>query len=132
MALKLSLKPNEKVIIGKAVLVNGPTSATISVENNVPILREKDILTEEEATSYCKKIYLLIQLMYLGEVPNPELGSLYSQLANELQASVPSTKSLISEITGFILNEKYYQALKQAQQLIQHEEELLSHVPKSS
>jgi flagellar protein FlbT len=132
MALKLSLKPNEKVIIGKAVLVNGPTSATISVENNVPILREKDILTEEEATSYCKKIYLLIQLMYLGEVPNPELGSLYSQLANELQTSVPSTKSLISEITGFILNEKYYQALKQAQQLIQHEEELLSHVPKSS
>jgi flagellar protein FlbT len=120
------------VIIGKAVLVNGPTSATISVENNVPILREKDILTEEEATSYCKKIYLLIQLMYLGEVPNPELGSLYSQLANELQTSVPSTKSLISEITGFILNEKYYQALKQAQQLIQHEEELLSHVPKSS
>lgn len=132
MALKLTLKPNEKVIIGKAVLVNGPAAATISVENNVPILREKDILTEEEATSYCKKIYLLVQLMYLGEVPNVELADLYSQLATELQAAVPSTKDLISGITGDILNGKYYQALKQAQQLIQHEEELLSYVPKSS
>lgn len=132
MALKLSLKPNEKVIIGKAVLVNGPTAASLMVENNVPVLREKDILAEEEATTYCKKIYLVIQLMYLGEVPNPELGTLYSRLANELQAAVPSTKSLISDITSYILNEKYYQALKQAQQLIQHEEELLSHVPKSS
>jgi len=127
MALKLTLKPNEKVIIGKAVLVNGATTVTVSVENNVPILREKDILTEDEATSYCKKIYLLVQLMYLGEEPNPELASLYSALASELQVAVPSTKDLISGITGDILNGKYYQALKQAQQLIQHEEELLSH-----
>jgi flagellar protein FlbT len=127
MALKLSLKPHEKVIIGEAVLVNGPTTATIMVENNVPILREKDILTEAEATSYCEKIYLLVQLMYLGEEPNPELASLYSALASELQEAVPSTKDLISSITGDILNGKYYQALKRAQQLIQHEEELLSH-----
>lgn len=127
MALKLSLKPHEKVIIGRAVLVNGPTAATILVENNVPILREKDILTEEDATSYCKKIYLLIQLMYLGEEPNVELGALYGQLATDLQAAVPSTKDLISAITSDILNGRYYQALKQANQLIQHEEELLSH-----
>ncbi len=132
MALKLSLKPQEKVIISKAVLVNGPTATTLSVENNVPILREKDILTEEEATTYCKKIYLVIQLMYLGEVPNVELATLYGQLAAELQAAVPSTKDLISGITGDILNGKYYQALKQAQQLMQHEEELLTHASEPS
>lgn len=132
MALKLSLKPHEKVIIGKAVLVNGPTAATLSVENNVPILREKDILTEDEATTYCKKIYLVIQLMYLGEVPNVELATLYGTLVTELQAGVPSTKDLISGITGDILNGRYYQALKQAQQLMQHEEELLTHASEPS
>lgn len=131
MALKLSLKPQEKVIISKAVLVNGPTATTLLVENNVPILREKDILTDEEATTYCKKIYLTIQLMYLGEVPNVELASLYGQLAAELQSLVPSTKDLISGITGDMLNGKYYQALKQAQLLIQYEEELLNHAPES-
>lgn len=127
MALRLSLKPSEKVIISRAVITNGPTASTIMVENNVPILREKDILTETEATTFCKKIYLVVQLMYLGEVPNVELASLYGQLTIELLAAVPSMKDLISNITGYILDGKYYQALKQAQQLIQYEEELLNH-----
>ena len=132
MSLKLSLKPNEKVIIGSAVMVNGSKPAIISVENNVPILREKDILTEEQADTYCKKIYLVIQLMYLGENPNVDLAQLYGSLVAELLTAVPSMKDLISSITGYILNGKYYQALKQAQQLIQYEEELLTHVPEPS
>lgn len=132
MSLKLSLKPNEKVIIGSAVMVNGSKPAIISVENNVPILREKDILTEEQADTYCKKIYLVIQLMYLGENPNVDLAQLYGSLVAELLTAVPSMKDLISSITGYILNGKYYQALKQAQQLIQYEEELLTNATESS
>lgn len=132
MALKLNLKPNERVIIGAAVISNGASSTVLTIENNVPILREKDILTEQEATTYCKRIYLIIQLMYLGEVPNVELAKLYGDLVTELLTAVPSMKDLISSITGYILDGKYYQALKQAQHLIQYEEELLNHVPESS
>jgi flagellar biosynthesis repressor protein FlbT len=129
MSLKLALKPHERVIIGGAVITNGPSSASLSIENNVPILREKDILTEEQATTHCKRIYLTVQLMYLGEVPNVDLAQIYGQLVSELLSAVPSMKDLISTITGYILDEKYYQALKQAQQLIQYEEELLNHAP---
>lgn len=132
MALKLNLKPGERVIIGGAVLTNGATTTSLTIENNVPILREKDILTEEQADTYCKKIYLVVQLMYLGEVPNVELAQLYGQLVTELLAAVPSMKDLISGITGYILDGKYYQALKQAHHLIQYEEELLNHAPESS
>lgn len=127
MALKLNLKPHERIIIGGAVISNGVSSAVLNIENNVPILREKDILTEDEATTYCKRIYLVIQLMYLGEVPNVDLAKLYGDLVTELLTAVPSMKDLISNITGYILDGKYYQALKQAQQLIQYEEELLNH-----
>lgn len=132
MSLKLSLKPKEKVIIGSAVIINGSKLAVISVENSVPILREKDILTEEQADTFCKKIYLVIQLMYLGESPNVDLAQLYGSLVAELLVAVPSMKELISRITGYILDGKYYQALKQAQQLIQYEEELLTHATESS
>lgn len=127
MALKLNLKPHERIIIGGAVISNGPSSTVLNIENNVPVLREKDILTEGEATTYCKRIYLVIQLMYLGEEPNVDLAKLYGDLVTELLAAVPSMKDLISSITGYILDGKYYQALKQAQQLIQYEEELLNH-----
>ena len=132
MSLRLVLKPNEKVIIGGAVITNGPSATTFFVENSVPILREKDILTEDQADTYCKKLYLIVQLMYLGSVPNVELANLYGKLVTELLVAAPSTKDLISTVTGYILDGKYYQALKQAQQLIQYEEELLNHVSEPS
>lgn len=131
MALKLTLKPHEKVIIGGAVITNGLSNATLFVENNVPLLREKDILTEDQATTPCRRIYLTVQLMYLGEIPNVELAGIYSQLVVDLLTAAPSMKDLISDITGYILESKYYQALKQAQLLIQYEEELLNHAPES-
>lgn len=129
MSLKLTLKPHERIILGGAVISNGASSASFTIENNVPILRGKDVLTEETATTYCKRVYLVIQLMYLGEAPNLELAKLYSGLAAELLVAAPSMKDLISATTGYILDGKYYQALQQAKKLIQHEEELLTHVP---
>ena len=127
MSLKLHLKAGERIIIGGAVICNGSSAAALTIENNIPILREKDILTEEQADTHCKRIYLVIQLMYLGEVPNVDLAQLYGELVTELLTAVPSMKDLISSISGYILNGKYYQALKQAQLLIQYEEELLNH-----
>jgi flagellar protein FlbT len=132
MSLRLVLKPHEKVILGGAVITNGPSATTFSVENSVPILREKDILTEDQADTYCKKLYLIVQLMYLGSVPNVELANLYGKLVTELLVAAPSTKDLISTVTGYILDGRYYQALKQAQLLIQYEEELLNHASESS
>jgi flagellar protein FlbT len=132
MSLRLVLKPYEKVILGGAVITNGPSATTFSVENSVPILREKDILTEDQADTYCKKLYLIVQLMYLGSVPNVELANLYGKLVTDLLVAAPSTKDLISTVTGYILDGRYYQALKQAQQLIQYEEELLNHVSEPS
>jgi flagellar biosynthesis repressor protein FlbT len=67
MALKISLRPHERLIIGNAVIENGGTRSEFMVENNVPILREKDIMSARDADSPCRRIYLVIQLMYVDE-----------------------------------------------------------------
>jgi len=67
MPLQLTLKPGERVILAGAVIQNGPTVAHLQIENQVPLLRQKDILTEAEATTPCRRIYLVVQLMYIGE-----------------------------------------------------------------
>ena len=51
MPLKLTLKPNEKVLIGNAVIVNGDSKSEIILLNQVPLLRERDIISEEQADS---------------------------------------------------------------------------------
>ena len=56
MPLKLTLKPNEKVLIGTSVIANGPAKTEFVVLNRVPVVREKDIITEEKADTIAKKL----------------------------------------------------------------------------
>ena len=65
MALRISLKPKEKIVIGGAVVSCENTSCNLLIENKVPIMREKDIMSEAEANSPCRRVYLIIQLMYI-------------------------------------------------------------------
>lgn len=132
MPLTLTLKPGEKVILAGAVIKNGATVAHLQIENQVTLLRQKDILTEAEATSPCKKIYLAIQLMYIGDGLTSELAQVYWDLVRDVLAAAPSTNGLISQISAYIVDMSFYQALKAAKKLISYEEELIKHATKLS
>jgi flagellar biosynthesis repressor protein FlbT len=128
MSLKLRLKPEEKVLVGKAVIKNGPRTSEFVVENNVPILRQKDILTEEEANSPSRRVYFVIQLMYIDTEKLVEYHGKYWELVNDILVAAPSTKPYIERISEQILACDYYQALKLTRKLMNYEEELLAHV----
>jgi len=130
MPLQLTLKPGERVIIAGTVLTNGPSVAHLQIENHVALLRHKDILTEAEATSPCKKIYLAIQLMYIGDGLTAELAQVYWELVRDVLAAAPSTNKSISEISEYIVASNFYPALKVTKKLISYEEELLNHATK--
>ncbi|TVR98028.1 MAG: flagellar biosynthesis repressor FlbT [Rhodospirillales bacterium] len=127
MALVIDLKAGERVIIGEAVVTNGPQRATLNIEGDVPILREKDILRPEEATTPCKRLYLAVQIMYVTGKATP-LHEAYFQLAREIQFAAPSTIEMILEINQNIIAGSYYRALKAAKRLVQYEAELTGHV----
>ena len=132
MPLILTLKPGERVILAGAVIKNGATAAHLQIENQVTLLRQKDILTENEATTPCKKIYLVIQLMYIGDGLTTELAQVYWDLVRDVLAAAPSTNDLISQISAYILDSSFYSALKVAKKLISYEEELMNHATKLS
>ncbi len=132
MALKITLKPHEKMIIGGAVLCNGPTKTEFIIENTVPILRQRDILGEKEANTPARRIYFVIQLMYVDPVRLAEHHKLYWQLVNDFIQAAPSALAIVDQINEFILSENYYQALKYARRLIDFEQEVIEHVTKCS
>ena len=132
MALKITLKPNEKLIIGGAVITNGPNKVEFIVENNVPILRQNNILSPDDADTSARRIYLAIQLMY---VDTPNLGTyqdLYWKLIREFVQAAPSSLELIDRINEMIFQGNYYQALKTARTLIDFEQEVIERVTKCS
>lgn len=131
MTLKITLKPNERMIIDGAVVRNAGITANLLIENNVPILREKDIMSEKDADSPCRRIYFVIQLMYLDQENLTTHHSTYWELVRAVVKAAPSVLKLIDRISEHIVSRKYYQALKLAKQLIDYEEEVLLNVRKS-
>jgi flagellar protein FlbT len=132
MALKITLKPREKMIIGGAVLTNGShSSCDVIIENNIPILRQKDIMSEAEADSPCRRLYFVIQLMYVDEANILKYTDQYWNFVREIVQAAPSMTGVIDAISEQILKQKYYQALKLAQKLIDYEQEVISRVHES-
>jgi flagellar protein FlbT len=127
MALKVELKPHERVIIGSCVITNTDQRARLLIDgDNIPILREKDILTPETANTPAKLVYLAVQLMYISPDPQGQHGT-YFNLVREIVTAVPSAWPIIEEINNFILNGDFYRALKEARKLIGYEQKLKEH-----
>lgn len=127
MPLTLLLKPHERLFINGAVIVNGEAKSSLSVLNDVPVLREKDILTEKTADTPCKQIYLTVQLMYMDDKELPTYHKIYGELVRDVIQAAPSTTATIQQISELILAEEYYPALKVAKRLIDIEKEIMSH-----
>lgn len=126
MALKIRLKPDEKILIGRAVVTNGPKASEFYIENTVPLLREKDIMKEDAATTPVRRLYFLVQLMYVDEPNLASYHHAYWNLVKEIVAAAPSTTPLITQLSDLILAGDYYKALKTARSLIEYEESLLA------
>ena len=124
MALKIELKPRERFILGGAVLRNGDARSELILENNVPNLRGKNILSLEDADTPCKRIYFLIQLMYVEGGNLEEHQDTYWALVRDIVKAAPSLLDLIDAINEHLVGGRYYEALKLTRKLINEEERL--------
>jgi len=125
MALKVELKPHERVIIGACVITNTDQRARLLIDGDkVPILREKDIMTPETADTVAKLVYLAVQLMYIAPDPQRNHGTYFS-LVREIVTAVPNAWRIIEGINNSILSGDLYHALKEAKKLIAYEKKLL-------
>lgn len=127
MALIIDLKPGEKILVGEAVITNDAQRTRLHIAGDAPIMREKDVMKEESADSPCKKIYFLIQCMYLARDPKSYFETYFS-LIRDIQDAAPTTTFFFLKINEMILEGSYYKALKEARELVKHEQELMENV----
>ncbi len=130
MSLKVELKPGEKIIIGESLITNDHQRTRLFIEGSAPILREKDILTAATATTPARRIYLIVQAMYLSRNIDKMKDEYFNHI-NEFIIASPSSIGYITEISKNILGGNLYRALKDAKQLIEHERRLIDNVSAS-
>ncbi len=112
MPLHLYIKPNEKLIIGDAVVVNGPRSTTLTMLSRTPILREKHILTEDQADTPLKRLQYQLQLMLLSEGPDLAAKASYDAAARTLSATAPHLANGRAAAQEHLEAGRYYKALQ--------------------
>jgi flagellar biosynthesis repressor protein FlbT len=126
MALKVELKPGERIILGDCVITNDNQRTRLFIEGDAPILREKDILTPETADTPAKRIYLAVQLMYLAR-DTSKLQDEYFALVGDFVRAAPSSLAIVDAVNNAILTNALYKALKEAKGLIEFETRLIEH-----
>ena len=131
MALKVELKPGEKLLVGNCIITNSDQRTRLFVEGNAPVLREKDILTPETANTSAERVYLAVQMMYIEDDVD-KMRDGYFTLVNELVTAAPSMTPIVDQINNEILTGHLYKALRAAKQLIQYEQEVLSNAQSRS
>jgi flagellar protein FlbT len=133
MPLKLSLKPGEKFVLNGAVLANGDKRTSLVIQNKACVLREKDIMQPEDATTPARRIYFPIMMMYL-DADNPD--SHYNQFALRMTEFMEAIRdrralSLCVDISKDVMTGAYYKALVKCRDLFEFEQERLNYDSKS-
>jgi flagellar protein FlbT len=130
MALKLSLKPGEKIAINGAVIVNGDRRSNFIIENQASVLRERDILQTGEADTPAKRIYLPVMLMALSPGEADKQLAEFQKRIQEFAGAVTNVEALETclKVSGRVAARDYYKALAACRKLIEFEQERLADV----
>lgn len=121
MPLKLDLKCGEKMIINGAVLENVGPNAKILIHNLATVLREKEILTQEDAATPASRAYFSLQCAYMFDEAQDEHLKNFHRYLNDYLEACPSASEIAEVIRGHIEQENFYKALKSSRNLIAHE-----------
>ena len=131
MPLKLSLKPGERFVLNGAVVQNGDRRGTLVLQNKASVLREKDIMQEEEVTTPARRIYFPVMMMYLDEGNANRYYDEFVRRLSEFMGVIANPEVLADcvAISKHAMTREYYKALMLCRKLIDYENQRLAHVP---
>lgn len=121
MALKLTMRPADKIIVNGAVFENGGTrNISLLLQNKVAVLLQKDFMEPSEADTPTKRLYVMIMLMYMDEDARDAVQTHFSAELKELRAheNDPVTLCHLQTISDDVASGGYYRALMRCRKLI--------------
>ena len=127
--LVLKLGPKERVLVNGAVIENGDRRARLSIVTpNANILRLRDAIHPEEASTPVRRVCYAVQLVLSGD-SDPASARLTLMRRIEELGHVfndPDSRTFLTRATEALLQDQFYQCLKSLRSLLPREDQLLS------
>ena len=127
--LVLKLSPKERVLINGAVIENGDRRSRLSIMTpNANILRLRDAIHPEEATTPVRRVCYAAQLLLSGDADPEEARLQLLRRIEELSQvfTDPDSRARLTEATAALISDQHYQCLKALRSLLPREERLLA------
>jgi flagellar protein FlbT len=127
----LSLKPGEKFVLNGAVVQNGDRRGVLVLQNKASVLREKDIMQQEQANTPARRIYFPVMMMYLDEAGAERYYDEFVRRMSEFMGVIgnPNVLADCVDVSKYCMEREYYKALMLCRKLIEYEDERLGNVP---
>jgi len=107
--------------------------SALLLQNKASVLREKDIMQEDEANSPSRRIYFAVMMMYIDEANAARYHEAFIHRLQEFMGAIrnPDVLADCVSISRHVLAREYYKALMMCRKLIAYEDERLHNVPAS-
>lgn len=112
MPLRLYIKPHERFLIGDALVENGHRSITLTMLTQTPVLRQKDILTPDQANTLPKQLQYITQCILLSAGTNSRERDAFEGAATAVIAAHPNSAECIAAARLHLQADRFYQALQ--------------------
>ena len=127
MTLRISLRDGEKMIVNGAVL-RAVGRTDIVIENRASVMRGREIMSPEEATTPARRLYSATMMAYIGE---GDLGTYQDRivtLLGELMEAfeLEAAKLVCVRFANRVATADLYRALADCRELIGYESEALA------
>jgi flagellar biosynthesis repressor protein FlbT len=132
MALKLTLKPDERIIVNGCAMRNSSRRHVLTIESQADVIRGQDLLDPEGAATPVRRVYFLIQTaLTRTDLRDDLLTPIQKQLAVLATVFGGSNVALIFEAANFVSIGDYYKALRSLRPVMRHEEEVFQRLKAS-
>jgi len=127
LPLRLTLKPEERIIVNGCVIRNAARRQTLTIENRADVVRGHDLLKEHEAKTPVTRVYFLIQTVLVAAELRDEFNPrIQKQLAELVTVFGANYTDNILRAANFVSIGDYYKALRALSGIMKHERELLN------
>lgn len=127
MALKLTLKPDERIIVNGCAIRNSGRRHMLTIESQADVIRGQDLLDPEGVATPVRLVYFLIQTaLTRADLRDDLVSPIQKQLAELATVFGGGNLALVFEAANFVSIGDYYKALRALRPVMRHEEDLFA------
>jgi flagellar protein FlbT len=126
MGLKVTLKPNEKIIVNGCAIRNTGRTHALHIESRADVIRGKDLLDPGSSNTPVGRVYFMVQTALILPGEREELTpKIQTGLADLALVFGGDNLRHVFEAANQISQFDFYKALTHLRPLLRHEQQLL-------